>query len=190
MKFCENCNVATEDEYCPLCGTKRLRQIEADDFCLLTQLKSGQSQELLNLLEANGVPFSKMPYGSGVESNFGLPLADFRIYVPYSSFERARSILNKIEAEQTDNLRKYLLKNVDKLNISLKLEKKLKRKLKLSDSQDIFSYCINLIEIAPKIVDGGQMTDISNGHYLFCYAQSNTLSINSATLEILSLTKN
>ena len=189
MKFCENCHCATEQEYCPLCGTKKLRQVKEDDFCLLTESSSMYGENLISILEESGIPCSAMPYGSGLESRFAMPLSNYRIFVPFSCLEKAKNIVLDIENSKTDELRGYLLENQNQFNISGKLEKKIRKKIKLTEEQDFFLYCLNIIKSADKIADNGMITScLKGGHYLFCYSDKTTLALNSKTLEILSLT--
>ena len=191
MLYCENCHATTNDEYCPLCGGKKLRQVADDDFCLLTEKTTAESQSLLETFDDNGIKYSALPYGSGVETWVGMPLKNCRIFVPYSQLEKAKSILSQIDNAQTDELRNYILKNVDLLNITPRLEKKFKKKLKLSKEEDFFEYCIDLIENAQKILDKGlaavEHIKEFGGRYLYCYKDNVTLCLNSKTFEIYTI---
>lgn len=188
MNYCEKCHVAAE-RCCPLCGTKKLRGIQDEDFCFLTGNSAAYCDMLEDIFKENDIPYAALPYGSGLEARLALPLQNRRLYVPFASLEAAKEIIRQIENSETESLRKALLQYADELNISPKLEKKLRKKLKLREDE-IFEYCVGIIESANKIVDNGRITDCSEGgHYLFCFSEKATLSINSATYEILSVTK-
>ncbi len=188
MKYCENCCCATELERCPLCGTKKLRQIKEEDFCLLTENSLSFGEDLIGILKENEIHCSALPYGSGLESRFALPLSNYRIFVPFKFLEKAKTILLDIENSKTDELRDFLLENQIHFNVSRKTENKIRKKIKLSEEQNFFTYCLEIIKSANKIVDSGMISSCpKGGHYLFCYLQNTTLALNSKTFEILSL---
>lgn len=187
MYFCENCRFVSEQEYCPVCGSKNRRQVQAEDFCLLTENNTAYCNMLTEIFDDNNIRYSAVPYGRGVRSQFGLPLENYRLYVQYECLEQAKNIIKQIEDSETDELRNDLLKNADKLNILAKAEKKYRKKLKLAEDEDFFEYCVHIIKTAVKIEDKGLHIS-SKGHYLFCLAEDATLMVNSGTYEILSLT--
>lgn len=191
MKFCENCNAATNKPFCPFCGTTKLRDVADDDFCFLAETQGGDGAKLADMLEENGIPYSAMPYGSGTESRLALPLSGYRIYVPYRFLKTAESLMAERSQSGTDAIKRQLIENVDKLNVLPATEKKIRKKMKLPADEDFFDYCIGVIDRADEITDGGLITGCKhNGHYLFCRTQSVTLAINSRTYEIIALTKN
>lgn len=191
MNFCENCHCVTEQEYCPLCGAKKLRQVREDDFCFLTENSASYGEDLISIFKESGIPCSAVPYGSGLESRFALPLSNYRIFVPFNCLEKAENIILEIENSKTEELRGYILENCNQFNVSQKLEKKIRKKIKLTEEQDFFEYCIAVIKSSQKVVDSGMITGCrKGGHYLFCYSGNATLAINSATFEILSLNLN
>ena len=188
MKYCENCHVAFEQPGCPLCGSKKSRPVCEEDFCLLTEEHRCDCEELISIFGENGIPCSALPYGSGTETRLGLPLSNYRLFIPYHSLEKARKIVQENENLITDGLRENLLANVEQFNISQKSEKKIRKKIKLSEDEDFFDYCISLVEGANKIVDEGTITGCTKGgHYLFCFSDNAILTFNSATFEIISL---
>lgn len=81
----------------------------------------------MGVLDTNDIPYSAMPFGSGVESCFGKSLSNYRIYVPYGSFEKAQGILHDMEAQKTNEWREQLLDNVSSFNIPPKMEKKIRK---------------------------------------------------------------
>ena len=187
MNFCENCNFVFEQEFCPVCGSKKLREVKDNDFCFVADSKISPCEELIDTLEERDIPFSTVPYGMG--SRWALPLTLFRLYVPYRFLEEAKSTLQGIENEETERLRSFLLTNQHQFNIPLKREKKIEKKLKLSEEQDFYSYCINIVESSQKIVDEGQITGCPKyGRYIFCYSENAVIAFNSQTFEILSIT--
>ena len=117
MNFCENCNVVTQDKYCPLCGGKKLRPVKSDDFCLITEAATSYSQTLMAAFDEEEIPYSALPYGSGVEAQFGIPLKNYRLFVPYSHYEEAIRIVRDIVNAETEKLRKNLIDGIGGLNM-------------------------------------------------------------------------
>lgn len=191
MKYCENCYCLSTQERCPLCGNKRLRQVREDDFCLLLEENTAYCNMLMEVFKENGIDYSVIPYGDGTRTRLGLPLENYRLFVPYHAWEEAKELIRQIEAARSEELKVDLLKNIESFNILSKEEKKIRKRLKLPKDADIFDYCIDAIRSADKIVDEGIITTCPKaGHYLFCISDNVTLCINSKTYEILSLTEN
>lgn len=190
MLYCENCSFAADRDFCPICGNKKLRRAEADDFCLLLEDKRESCEIWIDLLKEKGIPYCALPYGSGVESRFALPLSNYRLYVTFDRLSEAKDMIRQIESVKTEELRKYLLENSDKFNISPKAEKKIRKKLKIESSENFSDYCENVIRTAGKISDNGRIgTSVKGGHYLYCVTNEFALAVNSETFEILSLSR-
>ena len=185
MNFCENCNFVSENEYCPVCGSKKLRKVKDDDFCFLADSKMSPCETRIGIFDEKKIPYSQVPYGMG--SRWAMPLLQYRLYVPYHSLEWAKGVIHEIENAETERLRKILLENQNKFNIAPKKEKKIVKKLKLSLEQDFCSYCVNIVTSAKKIVSES-MTG-GGGYYIYCYTENEVITFNSQTFEILSLSK-
>ena len=188
MNYCENCNFVTEQTVCPVCSSKKLREVRDDDFCFLADSRTSPCETLIMIFDEAEIPYTAVPYGIG--SRFALPtMSKYRLYVPYRFLERAKGELNGIESAETERLRKYLLENEQKFNIDPKKAKKTAKKLKLATEQDFWQYCVNIVKSSEKIVDEGEITGCpERGHYIFCYFENAIISFNSKTFEILSLT--
>lgn len=94
MNFCENCNIACKDERCPKCGRKKLRTVNADDFCLISQVDRFFGDSLKVVLENENIECVLVPHGTGVNSNSGLPLENYLLFVRYKNTDRVLKILN------------------------------------------------------------------------------------------------
>ena len=186
MNYCKNCYCATDYERCPMCGTKKLREAQEDDFCFLLEKDVAYCGMLTSIFEEKNIRFSTVPYGSGVRSAFGMSLENYRVYVPFASLEAAEKIVDERENFETETFRSSLMENSNLLNVSTKLKKKLEKKFGLSGDEEFFDYCRKVVESARKIVDGGKIS-YGDAHYLFCYASGVALTVNSKTYEILSL---
>lgn len=185
MDFCENCNVAFEGERCPVCNTKKIRQVRDEDFCFLIEDSVHHSDVLMSVLVAHDIPHSAMPFGSGVESYIGTSLSYRRIYVPFGYLEKARDILREIEVSKTEELRALLLDNVSSFNILPKIEKKLRKKLKLPKETDLITFCVNIVKSASRIVDDATFGEV--WRYVFCHSDEYIVSFNLRNYEILAV---
>lgn len=141
---------------------------------------------LIGILKEEKIPYSALPYGEGVESRLGLPLSNYRLFVPFGWLEAARNAVREAERAETENLRSYLTDNKDKLNISPRAEKRYRRKNKLPKETDFCGYCLNIIKSADKIVDNGLLRGADCGHFLYCVSDRAAVAVNSETFEILS----
>ena len=101
MNFCERCNIACNDERCPKCGRKKLRAVNDDDFCLVSQVDRFFGDSLKDMLENENIECVLMPYGTGVNSKFGLPLESYLLYVRYENLDHVREILK--DASENSN---------------------------------------------------------------------------------------
>lgn len=187
MNYCENCYVVSDQTRCPLCGTKRLRQVERDDFCLLTEKDSSYCNMLMDAFQENDIHCSAVPWGSGVRSKFALPLENYRLYVPFHSLEKAKNMILRIEDAETENLRNKLLERTEKLNVAPKTEKKLRKKLKLQPTETILDFCLGIIKSADRMKD--EIPNSGGEHYVFCSSDEATLLLKAESCEILSVTK-
>lgn len=188
MNYCENCNVAFESERCPACGTKKIRQAYDNDFCFLLEDSTLRCDVLTGVLETNDIPYSAMPYGSGVESYVGKSLSNCRIYVPYDCLVKAQDILRDIDTKNTEEWREKLLDNVSSFNIPSKMEKKIRKKLKLPVETKFIDFCVGIVRSANKIIDKSAYVD--GWRYVFCYGEDYSITFNSLSFEILAVRKN
>ena len=94
MYFCENCNKVSEYDFCRDCGRGDLREVKDHDFCFLTECKNSFGEMMKNLLDQEDIPCVLLPYGSGAHRAFGMKLENYRIFVPFSHFDKAKNILD------------------------------------------------------------------------------------------------
>lgn len=189
--YCDNCFAVSEKGYCPVCGAKKIRAVKAEDFCLLLETGAQYCNEIISAFEDENLPYSALPYGSGVESKLGLPLSNYRLFVPYACYDRAKEIVSDLENFRTEKSRSVILENYDSFHVLKATENKIRKKFKISDDTDFFVWCENVVKSAHRIIDEGNITSCrQGGHYLFCYTKDVALAINSVTYEIISATKN
>lgn len=95
LNFCEYCNIACKDERCPVCGQKKLRAVNNDDFCLAAKVDRGFGEDLKEYLERENIECILMPHGTGVRSYAALPLESYLLYVRYRYLDYVRQIVKK-----------------------------------------------------------------------------------------------
>lgn len=93
MNFWEGCNVACKDERCPKCGRRKLRAVNDDDFCLVAKVDRLFGDNLKVNLENENMECVLIPYGTGVNSMFALPLESYLVYVRYKNLDYVRQVL-------------------------------------------------------------------------------------------------
>lgn len=184
MNYCENCRCAFSGKFCPLCGTNRIREAGRDDFCLICQCDESEGRNICDVLGEAGIRVVSVPYGSGVESRFGLPLSQCRLFVEFSELERTNGLLADMRTVRTDGLKKLVLDNIENLNIAVRLEKKLAKKLKIPPER-VLGFCVELIKSCASA--SFEKSAGATCGYIFFFAKHCTLAIDGDTFEVLSL---
>lgn len=185
--YCENCHVVNEQDYCNTCGKKSLRSPDNSDFCFLVEINSMFGEMFKGVLEDESITCAAIPSGNGVRSQFALSLENLRLYVAYGNLDRAKELLDDIlnnfnEAQSFD-----IKKNLDKLFVSQRAEKKIKKILKIHGDDSLTAYCSDRIMNADKIVSNGKISGcFKGGSYLLVYKGNELIIVNSATYEIIS----
>ncbi len=93
MNYCENCNIACQDDRCPKCGRKKMRAVNDDDFCLVGKVDRIFGDNLKENLGNEGIECALLPYGTGINSIFALPPESYLVYVRYKHLDYVRQIL-------------------------------------------------------------------------------------------------
>ena len=96
MYFCENCNAAMPTERCGVCGKKKLREVQGDDFCYFVTLKADRAHTLEETLKLENIPVAMLGAGLDLRTRTS---ANFRLYVPYKYFTRAEEVRRTIFGE-------------------------------------------------------------------------------------------
>ncbi|MCH5164580.1 MAG: hypothetical protein J1F36_06145 [Clostridiales bacterium] len=189
MNYCEKCKSLTDKEYCSVCGNKKIREVESDDFCFLKECEEMPGEMLRDVLQDEGIDCVLIPCGNGVRSQFALSLGKYNVYVPYKHYESSVELLNSFFNEPTtDDLKELLLANEDKWHIeSARTEKKIRKKLNLSDDADIFKCIKSEVEKSQSIEDRGiiSFTDCFDSHGLAVKIGKVTLWFSDESFEIL-----
>ena len=167
MNYCEKCNSIVTMEYCPACGNKKIREVTSDDFCFLVECAQMHGEMLNDALQEEAIQCALIPCGNGVRSKFALNLENYRVYVPYRHYERAKIIFNTLFNE-SDNIKELLLTNKDRWNIANeRAENNIRQRLKIDNDVDIFEYIKEGVEKSQNVKNRGVMyTFLSEANWL------------------------
>lgn len=160
MNYCEKCNVICDENECQICGNKELREVLADDFCLLTEANRQFGESFKNSFEQEGKECVFVPCGSGFLTQFGLPLENNKIYVQYKDIERGKELVEFFSTNpENERIRKQLLDNYGQWYFKKdKTAKKIRKKFKLEKDADVMAFVRQILENAAEIEDKGPMT--------------------------------
>lgn len=186
MLYCENCKHLCVDDACPDCGSKLLREAVAQDYCFLTEGEEGFIRMLEGSLNEQGIACILIPFGNGARSAFGLSLGKYRIYVPFGHYDRASASLRFFIDAPSEELRKDLIDHKHLWHFDPKIQKKICRKWKLKEKDDILRRVSEAVHAAPTLALGGRIYSCpQEGRYIFVKADGVKFWFNSATYEIL-----
>ena len=95
--YCEKCCRIIEGDRCPVCKSRKVREPEPNDLCLLTEQDYISSGILEDILKQNSIPYLKKGVmGAGLAIKVGPMLDRSRFYVPYERLEEAESIVDEL----------------------------------------------------------------------------------------------
>lgn len=185
MLYCENCKCLCGEEACPICGSRLLRAPESRDYCFLCEEEEGFAKMLEGSFHEEEIPCVLIPWGNGSRSAFGLSLGRFRVYVPFAHLEQAKLIWESFETEATMDWKQEVLQNRQLWHYDPKMEKKLCKKLKVSDSRTILDRVQDVVLDSEELHLGGRIyTCTQGGCHLLVKADGVKFWFNSATYEI------
>ena len=100
MLYCPKCQVlSTDDEFCPSCGSKKLRAPEPDDPTLLITANEIKAEMIESAFEDHNILYEERICGLGGSPSviFGKTTnTNFNIFVPFSELDTAANLLNGI----------------------------------------------------------------------------------------------
>lgn len=97
MQFCEKCNYATAETVCALCGNKKLRAVEDEDFCYFASMSDIDFEMFEFTLKENGIDAVWVPFYPFGVTHASAGRADGRkVYIRYKDMENAKEIFNTI----------------------------------------------------------------------------------------------
>lgn len=91
--YCPNCYILANGTHCPVCGSKKLRVPNQDDYCFLVEKELIWATVLEDLLKDNGLPFViRNTLGAGLAAKIGPALERKRFFVPFQHYTRAKEL--------------------------------------------------------------------------------------------------
>ena len=165
MFYCEKCHTLSHTQDCSCCGFNQLREVKDDDFCYLTTLSEDFGKMFIEYLSNEGINCASVPYGDGVRSQFALSLGQYKLYVPYKFYNNACEILEFFnENYSTNKVKEKILSNKHKWYFeSDKIEKKMRKKFKLKQDDNLLEFIKEKVEQAESVSDVGMMVDGEHG---------------------------
>ena len=95
--YCEKCKRIVETNICPACGSKKIREPETGDLCVLTEQDYVSSGILEDVLKQDGIPYlRKDVMGAGMAIKVGPMLDRGRFYVMYEKLTDARVVVDEL----------------------------------------------------------------------------------------------
>ena len=99
MMYCENCSRLVEEDRCPVCHSRNLREPKEKDPCFLTEQDFVSSGILEDVLKQSDVPFlKKNVLGAGIAVRVGPMLDRSRFYVAYDLLPKAQELAEDLFA--------------------------------------------------------------------------------------------
>ncbi len=96
--YCTRCQIAYEDDRCPICNSRKCRPAQPEDICFLAEVNSLQAGITEDLLRQEGIPaVQRSTIGAGMAMKAGAIFERFRFYVRYEHLEKARAILEEVD---------------------------------------------------------------------------------------------
>ena len=96
MLYCATCQVLVrEEECCPVCGSRKLREAEPNDPVLLITADRLEAEAILSAFKDDNIPCEQRDSGPGsLPTFFPRPSYDnVNLFVPFEAVDRCREIL-------------------------------------------------------------------------------------------------
>ncbi len=102
--YCEKCCRIIEGDRCPVCKSRKVREPEPKDLCLLTEQDYISSGILEDVLKQNGIPFLKKEVmGAGLAIKVGPMLDRSRFYVSFDRLREAEAVTEDLFAPVSED---------------------------------------------------------------------------------------
>ena len=102
--YCEKCSRIIEEDRCPFCNNRRVREPREKDPCYLTEQDYISSGILEDVLKQSNIPYLKKDVmGAGMAIKVGPMLERSRFYVRFEHLETARELADELFATESEN---------------------------------------------------------------------------------------
>ena len=165
MFYCENCHTLNEGSVCDRCKNNKLREPNLEDFCFFVCVDDFFGEMFIQACKNEGIECIYKPVGNGVRSHMALSLGNYEIYVQYEKYNKALDIYDYFAQNySTDKLRGKILKNINLWHFeNNKVEKKIRKKLKIAQDVEVMQIIKENVEKARRIEDVGLMVNNEHG---------------------------
>lgn len=97
MLFCEECNITTKDNRCPLCRRKKLREVRSEDYCFFVNLGEFYFKMFEDTLKRNNIDVIAVPYyPRGVSYASAGRASGRKVFIRHKDTENALEIYNTL----------------------------------------------------------------------------------------------
>ena len=98
LLYCEKCKQLTNNDRCPRCGRKKLREAKENDPVYLITKDAMISASVEDILRQNNIPCQKQGImGVGVFTGLGYTN---RFFVPYGAYNKSKELLANFFTEE------------------------------------------------------------------------------------------
>lgn len=105
MNYCEECKVVFQEDKCPVCGSRHVREVMPDDPCFLVEKEQIWASVLSEVLDDNGIPFfCKNVLGAGMAIKTGPMRERVRFYVKKCDIPKANDIVEELFSAGDDEI--------------------------------------------------------------------------------------
>lgn len=95
--YCEKCCRIIEEERCPHCKSRKVREPIPGDICFLTEQDYVSSGILEDVLKQNNIRYLKKDVmGAGMAIKVGPMLERSRFYVPFEGLKEAEAVVEEL----------------------------------------------------------------------------------------------
>lgn len=95
--YCEKCHVATTDDFCPVCLSKKMREVRPEDFCFFNKMdvfyfemfESALKEENIEVVGISFYPFGTTQFNAGRARGR-------TVYIRYKDCSRAQDVFDNM----------------------------------------------------------------------------------------------
>lgn len=103
MLYCEKCQLVINEDKCPKCKSRNLREPLPNDFCLLTKLIPMNAGMLKDVLDQNGIPaVTSSTIGAGIAAYTASYFERIKFLVRYEDLPKATDLVNELFGASDD----------------------------------------------------------------------------------------
>ena len=95
--YCEKCHFATEEDFCPVCLSKKIREVRDEDFCFFNKMDVFYFEMFENALKEENIKVVGVPFYPLGTTKYNAGRARGRnVYVRYKDCPHAQDIFDNM----------------------------------------------------------------------------------------------